>query len=97
MTTTLDGWIHAAALAETLGIVTVVVPPFPGVFSALGLLLASYRLDYVASMVSVLDTVDVDAIYARFASLEQRAREDMMRLGMPVDRLHFDRVADVKL
>ncbi|MGE0383135.1 MAG: hydantoinase/oxoprolinase family protein [Gammaproteobacteria bacterium] len=91
------GPLHAAALAQTLGIETVVVPPLPGVFSALGLLLADYRLDYVASMVSTLDGVDVGEVYRRFESLEATAREDMARLGMPVDRLRFERVADLKL
>ena len=31
------GPLHAAALAEELGIATVVCPPIPGAFSALGL------------------------------------------------------------
>ena len=40
------GALHAATLAEGLGIPRVVVPPYPGALSALGLLLADARKDY---------------------------------------------------
>ena len=40
------GGLHAASLAEGLGIPRVVVPRFPGALSALGLLLADARKDY---------------------------------------------------
>ncbi len=45
------GGLHAATLAAGLGIPRVIVPPHPGVLSALGLLLADARKDYSRSMV----------------------------------------------
>jgi N-methylhydantoinase A len=39
------GGLHATALARALGMASVIVPQFPGVFSALGLLLAPTRSD----------------------------------------------------
>jgi N-methylhydantoinase A len=45
-----SGPIHAAALAETMEISRVTVPIYPGLFSALGLLLADYRHDYIRSI-----------------------------------------------
>jgi N-methylhydantoinase A len=45
-----SGPIHAAALAETMEISKVTVPIYPGLFSALGLLLADYRHDYIRSI-----------------------------------------------
>jgi len=44
------GGLHAADLARALGIPRVVVPPFPGALSALGLLLADARKDYSRSL-----------------------------------------------
>ena len=41
------GPLHAAALARDLGMRGVLVPAFPGAFSALGLLLSDVRQDYV--------------------------------------------------
>src|SRR5207249_3555623 len=42
--------LHAADLARSLGIPRVIVPPFPGALSALGLLLADVRKDYSRSL-----------------------------------------------
>ena len=44
------GGLHAADLARALGIPRVVVPPYPGALSALGLLLSDVRKDYSKSM-----------------------------------------------
>jgi N-methylhydantoinase A len=44
------GALHAATLAEGLGIPRVVVPPHPGALSALGLLLADTRKDYSSTL-----------------------------------------------
>ena len=46
------GPLHAAAIAEELGMGTVLVPPMPGNFSAFGLLIADLRRDFVATRVS---------------------------------------------
>jgi N-methylhydantoinase A len=90
------GGLHAAALADSLGISEVIVPPFPGVFSALGLLLADYRIDYVASVVAPLDELSGRQLLDRFAQMEEAARREFAALGMPTDQLRFDRHVDVK-
>ena len=46
------GPLHAAAIADELGMRTVVVPPMPGNFSAFGLLIADVRRDFVRTRVS---------------------------------------------
>ncbi len=47
------GALHAATLASNLGIPRVVVPPYPGALSALGLLLADARKDYSKTLLGV--------------------------------------------
>lgn len=49
------GGLHAVALAQTLEMAGVVVPPFAGVFSALGLLLSPPRVDLSATIVPGAD------------------------------------------
>jgi len=44
------GGLHAAELARALGIPRVVIPPYPGALSALGLLQSDVRKDYSRSM-----------------------------------------------
>ncbi len=50
------GALHAATLAEGLGIPRVVVPPHPGALSALGLLLADARKDYSKTLLGTRPT-----------------------------------------
>lgn len=67
------GGLHATAVARALGMAAVLVPPHPGVFSALGLLLSPMRHDVTHSVIGVETEVLDDTI----ARLEDRAREEM--------------------
>ena len=71
-----SGPLHAATLADNLGMSRVYIPLFPGVFSALGLLVADLRSDYVQSVPQELDTVDPTALLREFDTLVARAEQD---------------------
>ena len=75
------GPLHAADLASLLGMRRVVVPIYPGVFSALGALLADARFDYVKSRITFSRNIDPDVIAQDFAELEERAAADFEREG----------------
>ena len=64
------GPIHAAHVARSLGIRRVVVPPDPGVLSALGAVLAPPRFDLAASYRSELERLDLDRVNRLLAELE---------------------------
>jgi N-methylhydantoinase A len=67
------GPLFGCALADALGMATVVVPPHPGVLSALGLAAAAERLDLVASFHRALAGLDAAALAAGYAPLVERA------------------------
>jgi len=90
------GPIHAAALAESLGISRVQIPLFPGLFSALGLLLADYRHDYIRSVALALDRVDPQAIVRQYEELEAAAREELLQEGVAAGAIRFERQVDLK-
>ena len=90
------GPIHAAALAETMDISRLLVPIFPGLFSALGLLLADYRHDYIRSIVTPLDSVELGQIRLGFSQLEDSALTEMRSEGVPAEAIKFERYADLK-
>jgi N-methylhydantoinase A len=90
------GPIHAAALAETMEITNLLVPIFPGLFSALGLLLADYRHDYIRSIVTPIDAVKLDHIMNCYRDLEDSAREEMRSEGVPAETILFERYVDLK-
>jgi len=53
------GPLHAAALADALGMTTVIVPPHAGVLSAVGLAIAPERREVAMSLLERLDTLPV--------------------------------------
>lgn len=65
------GPLHACAIARTLHIPTVVVPTFPGHFSALGMLLADIRHDFVRTVYRRLGETDP----AELASVVEEMRD----------------------
>jgi N-methylhydantoinase A len=90
------GPIHAAALAENMGISRLIVPLYPGLFSALGLLLADYRHDYIAAIASPLTSVGAAEIMARYEQLKDRARSEMIAEGVDPNAIRFEQQADLK-
>jgi N-methylhydantoinase A len=90
------GPIHAAALADDMGITQVVIPPCPGLFSALGLLLADYRHDYITSIATSLDAIRSDDISARYAELKAKAFSEMREEGVSQEAIQFEEYVDLK-
>jgi len=77
------GGIHAAALAEELGIRRILVPRFPGVLAAAGLLVAPLAHEVSAAFHVPLAEASADTIKARLAELDRRAAALMARDGAP--------------
>jgi len=76
------GALHGAAIAKELSIPTVIIPPNPGVTSALGCLLVDIQHDFSESfMASAADTKPAD-IEAAFARLESVAAERLSHEGV---------------
>ena len=78
------GPLHAAAIAREIFVPRVVVPKLPGTFSALGMLMASWRQDFVRTLIGRLGSLNsavVDAVFAelRSAGDEQLARDHIAR------------------
>jgi N-methylhydantoinase A len=67
------GPLHSCALAHELSIPAVVIPPEPGNFSAIGMLLADARIDTSKTFVGLLNENTVSAMAETFATLERDA------------------------
>src|SRR5215475_9442455 len=90
------GPLHAAALAEELGIANVVCPPIPGAFSALGLVGTDLRRDYVRTVYTTTATADPSVLEATFRALEADGRAMLERAGVAARRRRFDRSVDAR-
>jgi N-methylhydantoinase A len=75
------GPLHACELAQALQIGTVLVPRYPGAFSAFGALLADTRFDYTHTSWMRLRYLDLERANEVFASLERRALDDFRGEG----------------
>ena len=71
------GGMHACALAEELGMETVLVPRAGGVLSALGLAISDLRRDYVRPYLVDLEEVDEGEFEERFEDMEGVAAKDL--------------------
>ena len=74
------GPLHAALLARELGVSRTVIPPAPGHFSALGMLLGDVRADAIRTHVGPLDPAPIQPVFDELeteaaAELEQEAGE----------------------
>jgi len=74
--------LHAARLAEKLGIDTVIVPPDAGVGSAIGFLMAPIAYEVVRSRYMRLDAFDAGEANATLDAMRVEA-EEVVRLGAP--------------
>ena len=90
------GPLHGAALAEELSIPTVLVPPSPGITSALGCLLVDVRHDLSAMFLAHAESVDVEALEAEFGKLESEGRERLVAEGVPEEQMSIQRLVDMR-
>jgi N-methylhydantoinase A len=95
------GPLHACDLAEALSIPRVLVPRYPGVLSAFGMAAADVSRDYSQGFLAALLPDDAnEAVAGRlssvYASLEERAVEEMLAEGRPRDTLRLERAADLR-
>jgi N-methylhydantoinase A len=89
------GALHGAALARELAIPAVLVPPHPGVFSALGMLLADARSDATATFLRPLDAAALAPMLAEFARMEQEAEIALRQDGVD-GAIRFERLAEMR-
>jgi N-methylhydantoinase A len=68
------GPLHANALAELLGCYPVLVPPSPGVLSALGFLEAEFKNEFVQTFIRSTVGLDAREVWSRFAALGEKAK-----------------------
>src|SRR6266540_5640170 len=90
------GPLHAARLAREHRINEELIPPSPGVTSALGLLMADVRHDYVRSRLDPLHTLDPSVPNQVFAELEAEARAELRAEDFGPNEIVLRREVDLR-
>lgn len=94
------GPLLANEVAESLGMRRVLVPPTPGNLSAFGLQVSDVKRDYVRTLVRHLeagkDDLAIDEVEQVWRELENAGREELRAEGVPTERVHLVRGADLR-
>jgi N-methylhydantoinase A len=90
------GPLHAVSIAREIFIPTVIIPKMPGTFSALGMLMASWRQDYAQTTIGLLGTLDAAEVTRIFADLAATARDQLRRDGILEAAARFEYLADLR-
>lgn len=86
------GPLHGCALADLLGISSVMIPPAPGVLCADGLLAADLKAEFSRTLPKA-GPIDIEAADTTFAELEAQAKEWLSEEGVPDAKRRKARVA----
>ncbi len=89
------GALHGADIARELSIPVVIVPPYPGITSAMGCLLVDVQHDLATSYLKPASDADPKAIEAAFAALEHEAAERLAHENVAADAVVMQRTIDM--
>jgi N-methylhydantoinase A len=91
-----NGPLHAVEVARELGVPVVIVPPLPGVFSAVGMLMADLRHDYVRTYYRTLGDADFRDIVVYFEELVEAGRATLSGEGVADHEMRFEYLLELR-
>ena len=90
------GPLHACPIAAELGMAGVIVPLYPGVYSAMGLVMSDVKHDYVRSRLTALSRADEGEVNAVLEELAAQARNDLAEEGFTHDKAEIEYALDMR-
>lgn len=90
------GPLHANDLARLSGSWPVIIPPTPGVLSALGFLHSDIRNEFSQTVIQTLDVIDQALMKRTLHALADQAREWLTTEGIPADRQRIEYEIDIR-
>ncbi|MGY6632977.1 MAG: hydantoinase/oxoprolinase family protein [Alkalilacustris sp.] len=90
------GPMHAADVAAMLGVPEVIVPAYPGITSAMGLLTTDLRYDTIRTAFQVEGSVDHGFIDRSWHEMGAALSALLAKDGVPAEAIRFERAADIR-
>ncbi len=84
------GPMHGVAVARELGITEVVVPYFPGGFSAFGMIASRSRVEYSNATMATMDQLGPDSLSATLNELADTCRADLVAQGLATEDITIE-------
>lgn len=90
------GPMHAVELARELDIKQILIPNFPGTFSAWGMLQSDIRHDFAATHYAISDDVDISQIAVLFDGMLNDGSKTLTEEGVERGQMEFIRSVDLR-
>jgi len=90
------GPLFACSVAAETGVARIVVPPYPGLASAFGLLGTDMRYEFAATSWQISGQLDAAALAATYQRLLRSGREQLAADAVPEDDASFEFFADCR-
>jgi N-methylhydantoinase A len=90
------GPLHGAEVARALGIPEVIVPAYPGITSAVGLLTTDLKYDAVRTEFQAGDTIDLRRLDANLAAMQRELMSQLAADGVAPEDTVFERSGDLR-
>jgi N-methylhydantoinase A len=90
------GPVHACRIARDLGMAGVIVPLYPGVYSAIGLVMSDVKHDYIQSRMTALSEIAPKDLSHMFDQLSSQALEDLRADGFSGGNIRVQRSLDMR-
>jgi N-methylhydantoinase A len=90
------GPLHAGRIARDLGMAGVIVPLYPGVFSAIGLLMSDVKHDYVRSKLTPLSEISPADVNGMFERMVAQALDELRDDGFSAEQIRIERALDMR-
>lgn len=90
------GPLHVAYLAKDLGIPTVIIPPHPGVTSAMGCMLVDIQHDITTMYLTDASEADLDHLVSSFEDLREQGRARLEAEHVSAEDMVFEYYLDMR-
>ncbi|MFQ5859642.1 MAG: hydantoinase/oxoprolinase family protein [Anaerolineae bacterium] len=90
------GAVHAANVAELLGIPSVVIPRYAALYSAFGMFAMDMGREYSRTLITRADKLDLERVESLYRDLGQKAIADFQESHIEASELVFSRSAHIR-
>jgi N-methylhydantoinase A len=90
------GPVHAGRIARDLGMAGVIIPLYPGVYSAIGLLMSDVKHDHIQSRMAPLAALRAADVNGLFARLVAQAADELRSDGFAPEAIRIERALDLR-
>ena len=90
------GPLHGAEVAAELDIAEVIIPPYPGITSAVGLLTTDHKYDAIKTEFQIQGDIDMERLNRDFDAMQGNLRKQFEAEGLSEDEMKFERAGDFR-